>query len=415
MLSDSLYASAFAVKKAKLWKKLSDTQLFAVRHSDSTISYCWVMGHTGQFYSLAFLLNESDLVSIDRIHRQDDQPLLPHEQLELFCLQDCMSVSFVNKAELRDRDFPEISAYCKANGIQPRGAHAYPRFDRCRPPFIPWYLDDETDQRHMQEGLSAALDVARRLESETPEALGFRSGSPYAHSLPLLTATENGFVWSSIRPKQPSPPAYPAAVIADELAFARLNQARTSSGEWACMILLHNQPIVPSKELLEEGKEPRSAPFYPYTLMIVSMEDGQILELTLTHDPEDYVPSFVTAVLETARQYGKPTALCVQDDRTYDFLRPIAHALGIRLHREEAIEPLCDALDGYFERFYAPDDQMSFDDELDLFIEVLRNGEALRQMPQTLFKQVFALADKDVLPVDVFRAIQKEAQRRKML
>ena len=58
---------------------------------------------------------------------------------------------------------------------------------------------------------------------------------------------------------------------------------------------------------------------------------------------------------------------------------------------------------------------MSFDDELDLFIEVLRNGEALRQMPQTLFKQVFALADKDVLPVDVFRAIQKEAQRRKML
>ena len=140
MLSDSLYASAFAVKKAKLWKKLSDTQLFAVRHSDSTISYCWVMGHTGQFYSLAFFLNESDLVSIDRIHRQDDQPLLPHEQLELFCLQDCMSVSFVNKAELRDRDFPEISAYCKANGIQPRGAHAafYPVVSRRRDRSTPY-------------------------------------------------------------------------------------------------------------------------------------------------------------------------------------------------------------------------------------------------------------------------------------
>lgn len=414
MLSDSLYASAFAVKKAKLWKRLSDTQIFAVRHSDSTISYGCVMGQAGQHYAVVFFLGDSGLASVDRIIREADQARPLYEQHELFYSQNCVSVSFVNKSELRDREVSEISDYCKANDIHLRGAHAYPHFERCRPPFIPWYLDDETDQRHMQEGLNAALDVAGRLERETPEALGFRKGSPCAHSLPLLTATENGFAWSFICPKRPSLPDYPAAVITDELAFARVNQARTSSGEWACMILLHNQAAIPNGEQLEENEEPHSAPYFPYALMITRMEDGQILEMTLAYDSEDYVPEFVAAVLKVARQYGKPTALRVQDERTYVFLHPIAQALGIRLYREENIEPLNDALNGYLDHFYSSDGHATLQNEFDLFIDLLRKDGTLCQIPQPLFEQVLDLAERNILPPDLRRAVQKEDQRRKM-
>ena len=414
MLSDSLYASAFAVKKAKLWKKLSDNQLFAVRHFDSTLSYCCVMGNMGQHYALAFFLGDTGLASLDRMNREADQSLLPHEQHELFCAQDCIAVSFVNKPELRGSETAEITAYCKTNGIQPRGAHAYPQFDRYRPHFIPWYIDDETHQRYMLEGLNAALEVARRLETETPDALGFREGSPYEHSIPLLTAAANGYVWSSLSPKPLAAAAYPAAVITDELAFARIKQGKPVGGKWACMILLHNQPMVPGEEQLEEGEEPHSAPYFPYLLMIVSLEDGRILGLTPAHDAEDYVPEFVAAVLETARKNGKPAALCVQDKRTYDFLLPIAQTLGIRLMQEEAINPLCDALDGYLDQFYAPSDDTPTEDEFDLFVNVLRDGEALRQMPQPLFKQVLALVDENVLPLDVCHAVRREAQRRGM-
>lgn len=163
MLSNSLYASAFAIKKAKLWKKLSDNQFFAVRHFDSNVSYCCVMGNAGMEYGLAFFLGDSGLAGMDHMNREAEQALPLHERHDLFCSQDCVSVSFANKPELRDRELAEITAYCKANGIQPRGAHAYPQFDRYRPHFIPWYIDDEADQRYMQESLNAALRRAGRL------------------------------------------------------------------------------------------------------------------------------------------------------------------------------------------------------------------------------------------------------------
>ena len=76
--------------------------------------------------------------------------------------------------------------------------------------------------------------------------------------------------------------------------------------------------------------------------------------------------------------------------------------------------PLCDALDGYLDQFYAPSDDTPTEDEFDLFVNVLRDGEALRQMPQPLFKQVLALVDENVLPLDVCHAVRREAQRRGM-
>ena len=76
--------------------------------------------------------------------------------------------------------------------------------------------------------------------------------------------------------------------------------------------------------------------------------------------------------------------------------------------------PLCDALDGYLDQFYAPSDDTPTEDEFDLFVNILRDNDALRQMPQMLFKQVLPLVDENALPLDVCRAVQKEAQRRVM-
>ena len=149
-------------------------------------------------------------------------------------------------------------------------------------------------------------------------------------------------------------------------------------------------------------------------MMIVSMEDGMVLGLIPAHNPEDYAPEFTAAMLEMMRKNGKPSALYVQDTRTYDFLLPLAQALSIRITQEENIDPLCDALDGYLNRFYASADNSPDENELELFMNALRNDEALRQMPQPLFEQVLTLVSKNILPLDVCHAIRKEAQRRGM-
>jgi len=53
MVSDELMQAAFQYKKTKLWKKVTDTELFAVRLSDGEIAYVCIMGMAGQHCALA--------------------------------------------------------------------------------------------------------------------------------------------------------------------------------------------------------------------------------------------------------------------------------------------------------------------------------------------------------------------------
>ena len=81
MLSDAHYALAFALRKAKPWKKLYDSQIFAIRHSDGQISYCTIMGHNGDHLGLAFYPGESGLHSLRTIFTQSfmrAEPYLRH-------------------------------------------------------------------------------------------------------------------------------------------------------------------------------------------------------------------------------------------------------------------------------------------------------------------------------------------------
>ena len=60
---ETLYRLAFAYKKTKLWKKLSDGQLFAVALSDGETGYCSVMGALGEHIALALYPGASGLRS----------------------------------------------------------------------------------------------------------------------------------------------------------------------------------------------------------------------------------------------------------------------------------------------------------------------------------------------------------------
>ena len=49
MTRDDLYQAAFEYKRTKLWKKLWDNDIFALRLSDGRIGYINVMGRLGEY------------------------------------------------------------------------------------------------------------------------------------------------------------------------------------------------------------------------------------------------------------------------------------------------------------------------------------------------------------------------------
>ena len=48
MATERMYELAFRYKKAKLWQRMFDSELFAVKLSDGKIGYCSIMGRMGE-------------------------------------------------------------------------------------------------------------------------------------------------------------------------------------------------------------------------------------------------------------------------------------------------------------------------------------------------------------------------------
>ena len=52
MSTEKMFDLAFAYKKSKLWKRLYDSELFAVRLPNGKTGYCSVMGMLGEHNAL---------------------------------------------------------------------------------------------------------------------------------------------------------------------------------------------------------------------------------------------------------------------------------------------------------------------------------------------------------------------------
>ena len=52
MTREDLYGAAFRYKKTGLWRKLWDTEMFALKLSDGRIGYINVLGRNGEFCGL---------------------------------------------------------------------------------------------------------------------------------------------------------------------------------------------------------------------------------------------------------------------------------------------------------------------------------------------------------------------------
>ena len=116
MVPYELYDLALAFKKVKLWQKLMDSQLFAVRHSDGTTGYCCVMGMLGEHCALAVYPGEAGLNSCRKMFI-DDPDLDVFDKHELNFSQDCVMVSYQLKGALPEDIARMVERECSRRGL----------------------------------------------------------------------------------------------------------------------------------------------------------------------------------------------------------------------------------------------------------------------------------------------------------
>ena len=359
---DTLYRLAFAYKKTKLWKKLSDGQLFAVALPDGETGYCSVMGALGEHIALALYPGASGLRSYSML-ASGLSPAGGVHAVEFALAQDCLMCSFENKDMLRACEAAAVRDYCTANGVTLRGAHAWPRLLRCRPFYLPWTLDEEKDR--LAEGLEAALEVARRLETASADSLGLTEGPPYNREIPLLVKTEIGYDWQTVALPPRLELDYPTGGPLYDLLLKRASMKRERAGVWACDVFLLPEPVGGGEDELEDEPVGR-APFFPWVQLVLDVDSGMILDTTLCEEGEDYAEQFPNKLLELMGNHGRPRRMLVENERTAALYRNLAKRVGFPLEFVDRCADLDDALDDFFDHFSPEDGDEADDDSLAL-------------------------------------------------
>lgn len=410
MNRNRLFDLAFEFKRAKLWKKLFDSHLFAVKHSDGSIGYCSVMGNLGEYLALAVYPGDEGLSSFRHLY-EDHSDKDAFELHEMQMSQNCVAVSYVNKDDLRPRDLAQAREYCAANDITLRGKHAYPQFERFRPYHYPWYLDDEIGQTHLAEALSAALEVSKRLRNAAPESLGLFEGLPYDREIPLIEEQGEGFSWGKIRLPGPIPLHHPSPELTDDIALSKLRKGKKRGMEWACDLFMFLTPVSDEESELSDNCVPENAPFFPFFLLIVECSTGILLNAEALIPIEGFEESFLESVLKTAQQHGVPSRIRVPNERAHALFSKLAPQMGAKLELDTHIPVLDDAKEALFERFDEDDDDLG-EEEMEFILEVLQNPELLSKIPDDMLIQLQSIESMGVFPDDVVKDMRKECARR---
>lgn len=384
-IADWLYDLAFQYKKTKLWTKLYDMDLFAVKLSDGEIGYISVMGKDGKVCSLALYLGDAGFRSFSRvasISPQTDDLFVFHETM---MSQECIQCGLEERALLDEEEYEEVKAYADTHGIRLTGKNAYPQFRRFERNCYPWQLQTEQDQKRMGEALAAAIACSGRLGQKKLSAREMRNRAEIEEQIPLFIPQEEQFACEWMKLPELHPERIPQPVEMNDVSLARLKKCKKIP-ELECELIR-----LPKAAQAEEGKAPR----FPILLAAVNPKVHKMLPMEGFMDyenrPEEYLDQFIRMLSE---QNICPKKIQVQDERTHAFLEAFCARAGIQLQEkvylddlEEMKDDMWDFLMGEGEPVddFDEDEESEQDDleELQHLIEMLSQAEEqdLKELP----------------------------------
>ena len=439
-----IYELAFQFKSAKLWEKMAEEDLFAVRLPDGEIGYCSVMGRAGEHYALALYPGEQGLQSYFRL--LDSEIEDPITQKEFPASLDCLMCSFESKDSLSEEEIAEVRAYAASAGKRLRGSNAFPMFTRYRIGRYPWTIETERDALRMFHTLRAALHVSKLVrergisswalpeqekeetrrsgEAETaftqlslfgeeteqscpmPEPAqsekrrsSFSVAKYLPPALPLLEQADGDWKVRQIPMPEPSlqwpTPPFTNGIMAEYLRRAK------KKGVWECGTMYSSLPV----QLDDDEQE---APYFPMLLVSVKHANGQRLDPPIqseTGDPEELVAEFAACL----REVGCPKTILTGDDRCFALLSDLCEKIGVTLDNDASPRYLREAMEDLLEE---EEDDFDSDNDPEKLKELCGMlmclpDDALRQMPSYLKRDIKRLAEAGMLPAEVVKRLNR--------
>lgn len=401
MISNELYELAFEYKKTRLWKKITDTHIFAVKLSGGGTGYICIMGLLGEHCALALYAGDDAFNSWRATQLLGGVVRDEQQMYEYAMQQNCLQCEFTSKEFLSDEEYKEALAQIRRLGIKPAGKNAYPQFVKYFPECCPWRLQSGEEQVQLCEALSAAIEVASLLEENTdiPEFEQMREKTEY---IPMLELKDGKYIIGKTKLPAYEPRKNPEPVLSD-LYAAKLKKMK-KEGDWKCEVVRLMTPV---------QTEPDTVPRYPTVLIAVEPQTKQLYPMQPVVDYDENAVKLLNDFAGFLVDMNTcPKSIEVRDDRTYSLLKQLSAKLNIPLIKNENSEALAEIVDDFADCA----DNYSDDDEDDMIREITEaisnmSDFELRKMPPELIKQLKVMADMGEFPEDTLEKLDALFER----
>ena len=407
---DSLYTLAYRFRNGKIWKRIFEDEIFAVKLPDG-IGYCCITGQSGGHMSLSVYRGEEAFRTLYEMLRQ--QFASPFA----VTIPDCIQCSVEKRDMFGEEELDALRDWCRRTGQAFRSP--YPQFTRYKPYCVPWHVMTEDDA----EALRTALEIVDRFgefladgggkerlglkpslnTAEDPGADGTQIGIfpedrvEYADDIPLYSLENGELRIERIPMPRYTPRSYPTPEKFDEEQLGELTK-RKQSGVLECEVIRLPAPT--------DGEPP----FFPAALLAVeAKKDGRILTPVVgkaaAYDPEEVAAAFLTVLLGADRY---PKRIRVRTEETRALLAAFCREAKIWLD-------VTDKLPHLDEAEYAINEDMADIGEApsnEEFFFALRSMslEELKEIPDFVLKNL--LEAEENLPPDIAEKVRKALGKR---
>lgn len=409
MKRDRLYEAAFRYKKAGLWKKIWDNEIFAIKLKSGEIGYISIMGKNGEYCALGLYIGEKGFQSYRIMANMNfytgfDTP--GFKEHEMLLKQDCLQMALECKDMLMPDEVEEVRDYAEKNKIRLAGKNAYPQFIKYEPGCHPWKVKTKEDMNALVEAMELSILVAEALKSNTPKELGIHEVKAHTKEVPLF-GINKGMLEKTGSVAIPGDPveSYEYVKAENQIAVASVKKL-PKKDIWEAELIMMLEPV---------QDNPEETPYYPMMLLMVESKTGYILPTPMVEHPMEDPHAILQSYANTCREHGLyPKEIRCRDERTYALLKDFCDKTGVKTEVYSGrMSALQEAEDSLLEHFGGGNDEPNIlDDMLQTITDILNlSDEELRSMPSPLLSEFKSLISMGVLPEDINHLLEEKLKR----
>ena len=395
MTRNDLYDVAFRYKKAVLWKKLWDDDVFAVKLKSGEIGYISIMGQNGEYNALGLYIGEEGFRSYRIMANAGGPTGSPFKDHELLLQQNCLQAALEIKEDLMPEEVEEVRSYAKVNGIKLTGKNAYPQFIKYEPGYHPWKVQTKEDTNALYEALLAACLLADVLRSTSPESIGITPIHPDTEKVPLFEVKGDNLISLGFTYLPGDlEVSYDPVIVENQIALATVKKL-PRKGIWETELLCMMEPVQNS---------PEETPYYPMLLLVVESKSGYMLPVPLVDHAEKKSQEVLRAFANAWKSQGSyPKEIRCRDERTYALLKDFCEKTDVKVSiYMKAMPALDEAEEALLDRSLGSDEDEILDQMTEVIGAILSmSRQELKMIPKPLLKELRMMMEHDIFPKDI--------------